>query len=291
MDATVSAPMKPTPAAMKAAARRLLKGLSGDLAAATAESSVHGARRQIKRLRSLMRLVREAIGEDQYREANEALKATAGLLAGQRRAEALVVAAVKHAGHSVSAKKLVKLMEDNRDVHAAHASTSGHLDAARASVAALAASVAAWKLPRQGEAIIAEAFIKTYARARKRLAAALKSKDMEELHEARKYVIHHFHHLELLQESFPEKPAKRLAKLEALREILGDLNDIDELEALAAEKGQAVKGDAAKTLHKRRKLLFAAAAKAGKPLFRHGRKDFAKRNGAMWGETGAHAQS
>ena len=185
----------------------------------------------------------------------------------------------------------MKLTEDNRDVHAAEASTSGQLEAARASAAVLATAIAAWKLPRQGEAIIAEAFVKTYARARKRLAAAVKSKDVEELHEARKHVIHHIHHIELLRDAFGGKPLKRLAKLEALREILGDLNDLDELEALATEKGQPVNGEAAETLHRRRKFLIAEAARAGKQLFRHGPKAFSRRTCAMWGAAGAYAQS
>jgi CHAD domain-containing protein len=283
MELTVSVRSKPTSASMKTAARKLLKGLSEDLAAATAASSVHGARRRIKRLRSLLRLLREAIGEQAYAQANETLKTAADLLAGQRRAEALVVAAGKHAGPSASGRKLVELMERNRDEHAAQASSPTQLAAARDAAASLAKAAAAWKVPRSGGSLIAEGFVKTYRKARKQLATAVKSKDVETLHEARKHVIHHFHHVELLRDAFERKPDERLAELEKLRETLGDLNDIDEMEQLAASQGHPAKGEAATHLARRRKALISAARKAWKPLFRHSPKAFAKRIGAMWG--------
>ncbi len=283
MELAVSAGSEPTPAALKAAARKLLKGLSADLSQATAAGSVHGARRRIKRLRSLIRLLREAIGEDAFAKANADLKTAADLLAGQRRAEALVIAAGKHAGRSAGGRKLVELMERHRDGHAAQASTPAQLAAAREAAAALAKLASGWKVPRDGKALVADAFLRTYRKARKLLASAVESQDVEALHEARKHVIHHFHHIELLRDGFQRKPDERLAELESLRETLGDLNDIDELEQLAAAQGQRVKGEAAAHLAKRRKALIATADKAWKPLFRLKPKAFAKRIGAMWG--------
>lgn len=274
----------PSPSSLKALARAQLGALVDDLEQAAAEgSSVHGARRRIKRLRSLLRLIRSVIGERAYVKTNDNLRTAADALAGQRRAEALVAAAEKLDDRSAGGQRLRKIAEEHRRDHAALSPGDG-LAAARQAVAAATRSVSAWRVAKGTPASISDAFTRCYRKARKDLAAALDSEDPEPLHEARKQVIHHLHHLELLRGALRKPADKRLAELKSLREILGDLNDLDELRQLAEAKGEHLESHAAKSIFRHRAALLAGAHKAWKPLFKSGPKAFARRIGAMWDE-------
>ncbi|WP_373503640.1 CHAD domain-containing protein [Aestuariivirga sp.] len=274
----------PSPSSLKAAARAQLGALMDDLEKAAAEgSSVHGARRRIKRLRSLLRLIRSVIGERAYVKANDTLRAAADSLAGQRRAEALVAAARKLDDRSAGGQRLLKIAEDHRRDHAA-LSPGDALAGAMQAVASASKSVSGWRIAKGTPASISDAFTRTYRTARKDLAAALDSEEPEALHEARKQVIHHLHHLELLRGGLRKPPDTRLAELEVLREILGDLNDLDELRLLAEANGEHPRKHVAKTIARHRGVLLARVRKTWKPLFKSKPKAFAKRIGAMWDE-------
>jgi CHAD domain-containing protein len=276
-----------SPAALKRTAARLVGNLVDELKRSNSTSGVHGVRRRIKQLRSLVHLLRANIGEPAYQLVQQHLKSAADALAGQRRAEALVAAASKFGQHGKrdATAHLVRLTEHHRDAHSSNGIPAEQLAAARRAVAAAQKSVSAWKLPKCSDPQIAAAFFHYYRKGRKKLAGAMKSGKPEQLHEARKQVIHHLHHLDLLQSSLAADPTKRIAALENLREILGDLNDLDEIEQLAASESADVRGDVAPLLRKRRKALLRRAEKAWEPLFKWKGKAFAKRIGAMWGET------
>jgi CHAD domain-containing protein len=128
---------------------------------------------------------------------------------------------------------------------------------------------------------IEEAFLATYRRARKWLDHGFSSGSAEDLHTARKHVIHHIHHLDLLRAHLVH-PARRIAALEKLREALGDLNDLDELCQLAAGGKASLPETATRAMTKRRAMLIKRAEKAAGRLFRHKPKAFQKRIGAMW---------
>ncbi len=275
----------PTPARLRAAAKDLLRGLAADLAEAHAGSSVHGARRRIKTLRSLIRLLRPVVGDESYAAANDAARRAADALAGQRRAEALVVAAGKTAGRRKVRDQIIQLAEAHRAAHHADPDAPDRIEEARAAIAEAQAIVTAWTLPRGEAKAIGGAFLDHYRKAKKRLKSAFASGEAEALHEARKQVIHHLHHLQLLQPWLDQPMKKRLDDLEHLREILGDLNDLDELEQLARAEGDTPP-EAVKALDRRRAKLIGKARKAAKPLFKDPVEAFAKRIGAMWAARG-----
>lgn len=260
----------PSPKLLQQSAQSEAASLADLLATIEPGQSVHGARRRIKQLRSLLRLLRSAFGEAAYKQVNSELRTAADALAGHRRAEALVATAAKHVpadGHG--ARFWCGLAEAHRNAHLHEEDPVKALVTAR-DAAARAADVMA-KAPLTPTGAVGEAFLGGYGKARKLLRRGLESGDAETLHEARKYVIHHLHHLKLLQ---PE-PGRRLAQLEVLREILGDLNDLDELEQLA--EGSAVTEDEGRAMRKSRKRLLRRASKTTDALFRHNAAALGKR--------------
>lgn len=273
-------PQAPSPASLKACARAELRSLGAALRKAKPGHSVHGARRQIKRVRSLLRLLREPMGEDAFAAANASLRAAADALAGQRRAEALAVAAGGLGGRH-GREFWQQLAEAHRDAHAAETAADGGLPAARKAVAAAAEQIGALRLKPGPSPAIATAFLASYRKARKRLGHGLSSEDAEELHTARKHVIHHLHHLDLLR-SCLSRQTRRVDALEKLRQALGDLNDLDELSQLAAARQKSPPEPATRAMAKRRAMLIRQVGKAERRLFRSKPKAFQKRIGAMW---------
>lgn len=276
-------PEAPSPSALKAVARAELRSLAAALKKARPGESVHGARRQIKRLRSLLRLLRAPMGEEAFRVSNGALRDAADALAGQRRAEALVAAASRLGGGRGARASWLKLAEAHRDAHAAAAGGSGP-EAARRSVDTAALIVRDLKLKQTSAPAIGEAFLATYRKARRRLGHGFDSGDMEDLHTARKHVIHHIHHLDLLHAHL-SGAGKRLSALEKLREALGDLNDLDELSQFTADGTLTIPEQAERVMAKRHAILLKQARKAAGQLFRQKPRAFQKRIGAMWTES------
>jgi CHAD domain-containing protein len=263
---------------LKAAARTELRSLAAALRNTKSGQSVHGARRQIKRLRSLMRLLRTPMGEDAFRAANDALRRAADALAGQRRAEALVAAAGRLGGKNGHWRQIA---EAHRGAHVAGPAAESGPGAAREAIKAAAEVVRGLRLKHGAAPDIGIAFLTTYQRARKWLDHGFSSGSAEDLHTARKHVIHHIHHLDLLRAHLSH-PARRIAALEKLREALGDLNDLDELCQLAAGGKASLPESAARAMAKRRAMLIKRAEKAAGRLFRHKPKAFQERIGAMW---------
>jgi hypothetical protein len=261
-----------SPAALQAAGCEEVAALAALLAEAEPGASVHGARRRIKRLRSLSRLLRDDLGEAAYRRLNDALRQAADALAGQRRAEALGLAAKRLETARTATAFWRPLAEAHQLAHEQQGDPASTRAAARAAIAEAAAILAQAPLAAAGEDAAARAMRKTYGKARKRLRKALASGDAGELHEARKFVIHHLHHL-----SFLGGGKKRLTQLENLRQLLGDLNDLDELEQLAAQSKATLPDKAAARLGKMRTQLLAACADAARRLFRESPKAFGRR--------------
>ena len=261
----------PSPAGVTMAGQREVAALAELLSATEAGQSVHGARRRIKQLRSLLRLLRGVIGEEACKAINVALREAADALAGQRRAEALVAAAGKLEAGQQRSSFWRDVAEAHRAAHAADGEPSEALATARRAIGRAGMSLAAATPAAAGNDAVTAALLSCYGKARKLLRRGFASENAETLHEARKFVIHHLHHLQQVD----GMDARRLADLERLREALGDLNDLDELEQLSAAI-RIEPGDA-RRLRKARRRLLARAEEIADPLFRLKPSRFGKR--------------
>ena len=263
----------PSSDVLRQSGQREAAALVALLEPAEAGQSVHGARRRIKQLRSLLRLLRQPMGEAGYGEAGIALRQAAQALAGQRRAEALVGAAERlEQSRGSETGFWVGLAQAHRAAHAAEADPARALGTAREAVGQASHLLSQPLASGGSEDAVWSAFLAAYRKARKLLGAGLKDGEPETLHEARKFVIHHLHHLRLLS-----LQDHRQRELEGLRETLGDLNDLDELQQLA--DGVAVPSAEARRIRKARERLLRQARKAAGKLFRHRPAALAKRLG------------
>lgn len=262
-------PHPPRLAALKIMAEAELSNLGEALEQAQPGESVHGARRKIKSLRSLLRLMKPALGEAAFRDVNDRLRDAADALAGQRRAEALVASAGKFLPGGDEANEYWQgVAEAHRAAGLAAVSTDAGLHGARAALARATTAMASAELSDDGGDVLGTSVMRHYARARRLLGEGLASGNAEDLHEARKFVIHHLHHLSLLAPHLAPV-GKRIAALERLRGLLGDLNDLDELTQIAGMQGGMASPEAARRMEKvRARLLIKTEAAAGR-LFHH----------------------
>lgn len=221
----------PPAEALRRLARQTLAGLSHDLDAAKAGGGVHAARKKLKLARSLLRLLRRAMGKADFRAADLQLRHAARQLAGLRRAEAMREAVAKlsaaEAGHSFDSLVLMTETEHRETAH--RSETAAAVAQARAHIEKVRDTVNDWSLPKRGTKTFSAAAAASYRRARRLIRRGLATGDVAMLHEARKSLIHHLHQLEILSPRMSAEARGRIRGLARLREDLGHLNDLAEL--------------------------------------------------------------
>ncbi len=204
--------------------------------------AVHGARKNLKKTRALLRLVRSDLGDRTYRHENRALAGAGRALAGARDADVMVVAAdglAARFGDELSGAAFAEL----RRVLAADAVAERAAgDAAGDTVAAVlreaAGRVGDWPLDRCDTSTLTRGAATAYRRGRKNLARADRHPSSERRHEWRKRVKDLCYHHRLLEEAWPDVMRAYASDLRALSERLGDEHDL----ALLAGRLQAPDG-------------------------------------------------
>ncbi|CAN5469090.1 CHAD domain-containing protein [soil metagenome] len=286
---------RPVGEVMRRRMRATLKSLARDLEAASGGMAIHPARKRLKAARSLLRMLRPALGNDTFHAGDDALRQAARALEPLRHSEAMGEAVRKLAAVNGSAPDLLALAETVDARLSPGDSAPGAtepIDQATAALLPLRAHVAAWKLPKHDVTLFVEGMRQCYARARKYLNKGLAARDAVILHEARKSVIHHYHHLDLLKALWPRLFKVWIDDLRSLRESLGDLHDLEELQKLLAVQdsiaGRATRDAAEGAIAARRTALFADVAAASGRLFAEKPRAFAARIAALWTHQANH---
>jgi CHAD domain-containing protein len=272
-------------------ARRTLSKLTSELRAAGKGEGVHGARKRLKFMRSLLRLIEFSLGQESRERADRLLKEAHDALAGPRRAEALQEAVGKLEDTEGSVSPALRELSDLVGrAHGAEVNPEA-LDAAASralqQIDVLGAEVSHWPLAKCDIALYLKGIGNSYRQARKKMKKGLAARDVKMLHRARMSAIHHLHHLEILERLWPKMIREWAAELLKLREALGDLNDLEEIAALIASHSDAFSSEATRALageavSARRGELFRRAEKLDRHLFAEKPSHLTQRIGAMW---------
>lgn len=274
--------------------RKTMRALAQDLEHARTGRTVHPARRRLKLARSLLRLMKPALGKEVFQKENQTLRDAAQALAALRHTEAmseaiakLRAAAVNKAAEEQVYAALEAAAHKLRAEVVSPEETGRRIEAAQALVEDLRQRIADWPLPKRDQSLFVQGMRACFAEARRLLREGLARGETPLLHEARKSVIHHLHHIELLKPLWPKLFKVWAAELQDLRQDLGDLNDLDDL---AGEFGRpdspfaaiARKDDALALIDRRRKSILARVASETGHLFAEEPKNFAARIDALW---------
>ncbi|MBE7211852.1 MAG: CHAD domain-containing protein, partial [Gluconacetobacter diazotrophicus] len=195
---------------------------------------VHAARKDLKRLRALLRLARAGLGEATFRRENAASRDAGRELSPVRDAQVLVQAfdALKaELRPQVAPETLATVDGWLRDGVAAALAALDHEDRrsrAAAALSAVRARVEAWPWERGENAwrVPGRGLRKTYRAARRAMRRAAKSGAAGDFHEWRKQVKHLGAHVGLLRPLSPERSRAAARRLGKLADLLGDEHDL-----------------------------------------------------------------
>jgi len=210
-------------------------------------SAIHDARRCLKRLRALLRLIRSALPESAYRTEANRIAGIGKLLADARdeyvmqqtlaRIEARFDTMPKSVG-----VKLTKLMVGGPGTRKARANNPQRRQALQG-LAQARKFFAGIEHRQIGLDHLAAGVERSYRRARRRFREAYESPADEAFHEWRKTVQQHWRHMRLMSRAWPEALGARAGEAKELSRLLGDDHDVHVLLVLAESRGKAVLAD------------------------------------------------
>jgi hypothetical protein len=288
--------------------------LEGEIDREQAAHAVHETRKALKRLRALMRLLRDELPDGVFAAENAVLRDMGRRLAGARDREVMLITLEqllkRHPRKLGRRRSLLRLRERlafERD-RAASGALLGDANARRQLIGelrALRSRVLQWRLPeRAGMELAAPGLARIYRQGRARHGRAARGRGdrSRAMHEWRKRVKDLRHAAEVLDRSDPRgerarhgrhrrgrkrrKEARRIHRLarqaDALGEMLGEDHDLAVFaERVRGDPGLQLGRGARKTLlrliSRRRRQLRRRALRDGERIYRRGPKAFLAR--------------
>ena len=203
-------------------------------------AAVHDARRCLKRLRALLRLMRPALPDSTYRREAIRLADIGRLLAGARDQHVMQQTLVRLESRfgplpNGAGSKLVKLMANGSGI--AHGGTKERQDAIAALEQARTFFTHLARRPISFEHIAA-GIERSYRRARRAFREAYEVPTGENFHEWRKAVQQHWRHMQLVARAWPDVLGGRATEAKELSRLLGDDHDFEVFLVFASTRGK-----------------------------------------------------
>ncbi len=252
-------------------------------------SGVHEARKRLKEIRALLRLVHKPLGKKLFSRHNRQFRDIGQQLSSLRDAAAMVecwdaLAAEDPKRFSTPAMQRVRARLRARVADAASDQPQVHAELL-ASLAAASEAVADWPLRAQGFALFKAGVLRTCQDGRRAMKAVQQKRSDELLHEWRKRVKDHWYQTRLLSDAWPQLFKARQTSLETLAGYLGDDHDLAVLRLLIDEQPALfgalnTRKAIASAIDARRQKLFVDALELGARLYAEKPENLAE----LWSE-------
>lgn len=257
------------------------------------DESVHEVRKQLKKVRATLRLLREALGSKTYKQENAFFRDVARPFTAVRDAKVLMSTLEHLAEHFGDQANMPAIDGVRRALREHHQEVRQHMleeDSLGAVMAALRTArtrAKQWPVGRRGWSVLGAGLQRIYRSGRDAFAMAQENPSEDNLHEWRKQVKYLWHQLQVLQ---PLQPAliKTLAdQAHALADALGDDHDLAVLhQKLLAEPDRfpdrATVNALAGFIGLRRAELQAQAEALGRRLYKEKPTMFVDRLQGYW---------
>jgi CHAD domain-containing protein len=193
-------------------------------------SAIHDARRCLKRLRALIRLVRPALGDGVYRRESERVASTGRLLAGARDVHVMRLTAAKLESRfgplpDGGGKRLQALLAANAASVPSGAGKDGRAQALK-HLRQTRKFFAGHALDGIGIDALAEGLERCYRKGRRGFREAFRKPSDETFHAWRKSAQRHWRHMQLIQRAWPEALSARAGEAKELSRLLGEDHDL-----------------------------------------------------------------
>ncbi len=217
------------------------------------DEDVHAARKELKKARATLRLLRDALGNSVYARENATLRDAARPLSRIRDGKVLldtlgkVVARFGVPARSVPTERLRRALHRERGVIRRDVlKGDAALEAQRDSLRRACLRSARWPVGDHGWKSVGAGFERVYCKGRKALAAAEADRTAANLHEWRKQVKYLWHQLQALEPLWPGPIGELADQAHQLADYLGDDHDLSVLRAKVLEHKQAFPGPGAR---------------------------------------------
>jgi len=255
--------------------------------ASSAEEAVHSARKDMKKLRALLRLVRGETGNEVYRRESSAFRDAGRELSGVRDADVMIATLDSL---ELSAQEVGSLRQA-LEAHKLRTAAGGREQAAAGAVEIIEAArgrVLGWPLETDGFGAFSAGLLRIYRQGRRNMATARKEPTAETLHEWRKRTKDLWYHLALLEEAWPPVMDTLADEAHELSDRLGDDHDLAVVLEWAEQHADAAPVRA--EVQERRRGLQADAFAYGARLYADKPSVFVERVERWW-EASAGAAS
>ena len=281
---------EPTPDGMRRIARGQLDRAEAELKGAPKRklaAGVHDTRKSLKRLRALVRLGRDALGEETYEHENQAFRDTGRRLAGVRDAsvlietlDALELAAAGELPSDATAGLRERLEAERKQALQSLKEDDAVIDSVCDELEQARTRTATWTFDSDGFAALEPGLRRIYSRGRKAMTASAQEASTDNLHEWRKRVKDLWHAEQILQAASPKKMKKLAKRTHKLSDLLGDDHDLAELRSYAIAHRECFDDPVAQAalvavIDRRRTELQRDALRLGAKLYRSSPKRFA----------------
>jgi CHAD domain-containing protein len=251
---------------------------------------IHGARKDLKKLRALVRLLRRELGDElyrtersRYRDAGRLLSATRDSEVRLQTLEALCERFPERLTPEAVGEWRGQLeAERDRAVAAPHRGASPA--AARNAVEAGRGRIAGWPLRTDSWKLVGPGVDRSYRRGRRAMRRAAEDPSGESLHEWRKRAKDLWYHLRILEGALPESLAGTVAQADELAAALGEHHDLTVLreDLLARELPTSRRPVLVEAIGRRQDELAAAAFEQGGTLYAGRPKAFSRKLRRGW---------
>ncbi|MGB0121358.1 MAG: CHAD domain-containing protein [Solirubrobacterales bacterium] len=268
-------------------ADKALEGLSrvGDQ---ERERAVHEVRKNLKKLRSSLRMVKDELGDDQYRKQNKLFRDAGRELSGSRDAAVKVETLnqlVKDARRGLPARPVTQW----RSVLATEAepgSVDGddHVETATGMIVEGRKGVEGWSLDVDGSALVEKGLTRSYSRGRKAMKDAKKDPTPANFHEWRKRTKDLWYQLRIVRKSWPSLLGETADLVHELADLLGDHHDLamlaEDLDGRDFQKAE--RRELEKEIERQQSGLADGAFSLGERIYAEKPKHFQRRLAAYW---------
>jgi CYTH domain-containing protein/CHAD domain-containing protein len=252
--------------------------------------AVHSARKHFKRLRSVVRLARDELGDDAYRRENEAFRDAGRRLSGARDSQVMVETLAdltkryrdELAPESFAALRSVLVAEQLASQEALRTDTGAVADVVE-ELRAARARTSQWDVGGEEPDVLASGFERIYRRGRKASRAARSEPGDAALHDLRKRVKDLWYAGQLLRPAAPKRTTKLARRASDLSDVIGEDHDLAVLQQTAQRHAHSLTDDERRTLdeliQRRRAKLRRRVLKAARRLYARRPKAASRRIG------------
>jgi CYTH domain-containing protein/CHAD domain-containing protein len=268
----------------KAAARLREAGDEGDALA----EAIHGARKDLKKARAALRLIRDELGEKTFKRENRALRDAARTLSASRDAEvklATLDSLADGEGDAPPAATALWRAALTADRDRIVGGESGGTDEAAVTVEAVAGRAPDWKIRADGWKLLAPGLDTAYREGREAFAALGEQPGFEAVHELRKRGKDLWYQVRLLRDAWQPVLEPTAEEIHDFTDLLGDHHDLAVLcvDLVGRTEVDAVHRETLRVLIEARQAnLLAEARAAGERIYAEKPKAFNRRLRAYW---------